>query len=213
MPLLVPGPAGAELRHQPVDERDCRDPGSYPPRKSLPSSAFTPCTTTSRAGNTACRSAPTCPAPCAAPKISCRSCAQNLGIQVGETTPDGLISIEAVMCLAGCDRAPMFQVQDGNGLTYHENQTVESALEIGAQAACGQEGWQSDERSTSCSAIARSPISTSWRFTASTDGFRAFKKAVTEHEAGGGDRDGESFWPARARRGGFPHRDEVVIHG
>ncbi len=54
----------------------------------------------------------------------------NLGIQVGETTPDGLISIEAVMCLAGCDRAPMFQVQDGNGLTYYENQTVESALEI-----------------------------------------------------------------------------------
>ena len=39
----------------------------------------------------------------------------NLGIQLGETTPDGLISIEAVMCLAGCDRAPMFQVQDGMG--------------------------------------------------------------------------------------------------
>ena len=54
----------------------------------------------------------------------------NLGIQLGETTPDGLISIEAVMCLAGCDRAPMFQVQDGNGLAYYENQTVESALEI-----------------------------------------------------------------------------------
>ena len=28
------------------------------------------------------------------------------------------------------DHAPMFQVQDGNGLTYHEDQTVESALEF-----------------------------------------------------------------------------------
>ncbi len=35
----------------------------------------------------------------------------NLGIQVGETTPDGLVTIEAVTCLAGCDRAPMFQLQ------------------------------------------------------------------------------------------------------
>jgi NADH-quinone oxidoreductase subunit E len=54
----------------------------------------------------------------------------NLGIQVGETTPDGTITVEAVMCLAGCDRAPMFQLQSGEGLTYHENQTVESALAL-----------------------------------------------------------------------------------
>lgn len=53
---------------------------------------------------------------------------EKLGIQVGETTPDGLISVEQVMCLAACDRAPMFQVQTGDGLSYHENQTVESAL-------------------------------------------------------------------------------------
>jgi len=55
---------------------------------------------------------------------------ENLGIQVGETTPDGLVTVEAVMCLAGCDKAPLFQVQDENGITYHENQTVESALEL-----------------------------------------------------------------------------------
>jgi len=53
----------------------------------------------------------------------------NLGIQVGETTPDGLVTVEHVMCLAGCDRAPMFQIQSAEGLEYHENQTVESALE------------------------------------------------------------------------------------
>lgn len=54
----------------------------------------------------------------------------NLGIRVGETTPDGLVTVEHVMCLAGCDKAPMFQVQSGDGLTYHENQTVESAQEL-----------------------------------------------------------------------------------
>ena len=53
----------------------------------------------------------------------------NLGIKVSETTPDGLVTVEAVMCLAGCDKAPLFQVQSGDGLEYHENQTVESTLE------------------------------------------------------------------------------------
>lgn len=55
---------------------------------------------------------------------------QNLGIRVGETTPDGLVTVEQVMCLAGCDKAPLFQVQTGDGLTYYENQTVNSALEL-----------------------------------------------------------------------------------
>lgn len=55
---------------------------------------------------------------------------QNLGIKVGETTADGKVKVEAVMCLAGCDKAPMFQVQGPDGIAYHENQTVESALEV-----------------------------------------------------------------------------------
>ncbi len=55
---------------------------------------------------------------------------ENLGIKVGETTPDGLIQVESVMCIAGCDKAPLFQVQSPQGLEYHENQTVESALEV-----------------------------------------------------------------------------------
>jgi NADH-quinone oxidoreductase subunit E len=54
----------------------------------------------------------------------------NLGIQVGETTPDGLVTIEAVMCLAGCDRAPMFQLQSPDGIAYHENMTVDKTLEL-----------------------------------------------------------------------------------
>jgi NADH-quinone oxidoreductase subunit E len=55
---------------------------------------------------------------------------ENIGIKVGETTKDGLVTIEAVTCLAGCDKAPMFQVQSKNGLEYHENQTVESTLAL-----------------------------------------------------------------------------------
>ena len=55
---------------------------------------------------------------------------ENLGIEIGQTTQDGSVTVEAVMCLAGCDKAPMFQVQSRQGLTYHENQTVDSALEI-----------------------------------------------------------------------------------
>lgn len=51
-----------------------------------------------------------------------------LNIQPGGTTADGLITVEAVMCLAACDKPPMFQVQSGAGLEYHENQTVEAAL-------------------------------------------------------------------------------------
>lgn len=54
---------------------------------------------------------------------------ENLGIRVGETTADGLVTIEEVKCIAGCDRAPVFQVQTGAGIEYHENQTVESTME------------------------------------------------------------------------------------
>jgi NADH-quinone oxidoreductase subunit E len=54
----------------------------------------------------------------------------NLGIKVGETTPDGTITVEAVMCLAACDKAPMFQIQGPDGLEYHENMTVDRTLEL-----------------------------------------------------------------------------------
>ena len=54
----------------------------------------------------------------------------NLGIQVGETTPDGLVTIEAVMCLAGCDKAPMFQLQSDEGIAYHESMTVDRTMEL-----------------------------------------------------------------------------------
>jgi len=51
-----------------------------------------------------------------------------LQIKPGETTKDGLITVEEVKCLAACHRAPMFQVQRGDVIKTFENQTVETAL-------------------------------------------------------------------------------------
>ena len=55
---------------------------------------------------------------------------QKYGVKLGETTQDGRFTIEAVMCLAACDQAPMFQVQNTDGIFYHENQTVEAAAAV-----------------------------------------------------------------------------------
>ena len=55
---------------------------------------------------------------------------EKLGINQHETTDDGLVTVEPVMCLAACDKAPMFQLQRGEGISYYENETVESALEL-----------------------------------------------------------------------------------
>ena len=54
----------------------------------------------------------------------------NLGIKVGETTEDGFVTLEAVTCLAACDKAPMFQTQGPDGIKYHENMTVDRTLEL-----------------------------------------------------------------------------------
>lgn len=53
-----------------------------------------------------------------------------LGIEPGGTTPDGLVTVEAVMCLAACDKAPMFQTQGPGGIEYHENMTVDRTMEL-----------------------------------------------------------------------------------
>ncbi|MBI2757461.1 MAG: NAD(P)H-dependent oxidoreductase subunit E [Chloroflexi bacterium] len=58
------------------------------------------------------------------------SLCEHLGIKVGETTADGLITLESVTCLAGCDKAPMFQLQSPEGLEYHENMTVDKTMEL-----------------------------------------------------------------------------------
>jgi NADH-quinone oxidoreductase E subunit len=55
---------------------------------------------------------------------------KNLGIRVGETTPDGLITVEEVTCLAGCDKGPLFQIQGDGEIKQYDNQTANSALKV-----------------------------------------------------------------------------------
>ena len=55
---------------------------------------------------------------------------EKLGIEPGDTTADGLITVEAVMCLAACDKTPMFQTQGSDGIKYHEHMTVESTMDL-----------------------------------------------------------------------------------
>lgn len=52
-----------------------------------------------------------------------------LGIQPGETTADGRFTLEEVMCIGACHRAPVFQVQSAEGVEYHEEMTVAKALD------------------------------------------------------------------------------------
>jgi NADH-quinone oxidoreductase subunit E len=46
---------------------------------------------------------------------------QRLGVQVGETTEDGRFTVETVMCVAACNRAPVAQIN----LDYYENLDAE----------------------------------------------------------------------------------------
>jgi NADH-quinone oxidoreductase subunit E len=55
---------------------------------------------------------------------------EKLNVKPGETTADGLVTLEEVKCLAACDKAPMFQVQSGKGIKYHEEMTVDATLEL-----------------------------------------------------------------------------------
>lgn len=51
---------------------------------------------------------------------------RQLGINIGETTPDGLFTLLEVECLGSCGTAPVMQVND----TYYENLTAEKVDEI-----------------------------------------------------------------------------------
>ncbi len=52
-----------------------------------------------------------------------------------ETTADGEFTVEHVMCIGACDKAPCFQVQDSTGIHFHESKpgaamTVDEAVGI-----------------------------------------------------------------------------------
>lgn len=55
---------------------------------------------------------------------------EHLGVKMGETTEDQFFVVEEVMCLAACDKSPMFQVQNSTGISYHENQSLETVMDL-----------------------------------------------------------------------------------
>lgn len=59
------------------------------------------------------------------PEITDHICSK-LGIQRGETTPDGKFSVSLVECLGSCGTAPMMQI----GFDYHEDLTTEKVDKI-----------------------------------------------------------------------------------
>ncbi len=59
---------------------------------------------------------------------------QKLGIQTGQTTPDGLFTIKEVECLGACGYAPMMQV----GEFYHEHLTEEKMDQFIADCKAGK---------------------------------------------------------------------------
>ena len=67
-----------------------------------------------------------------------------LGVEVGETTEDGLFTIEAVKCLAACHRAPVFQLQGDGEIKYYEDQSIERTMQVIAalREMAGGEGGQ-----------------------------------------------------------------------
>lgn len=53
-----------------------------------------------------------------------------LAIEPGGTTEDGLVTVEPVMCLAACDKAPVFQLQNENGIEYQENMDIGKTMAL-----------------------------------------------------------------------------------
>jgi NADH-quinone oxidoreductase E subunit len=54
------------------------------------------------------------------------ACEKRLGIQVGETTADGMFTLREAECLAACVNAPMIQIAD----EYYEDLTPESMVAL-----------------------------------------------------------------------------------
>jgi NADH-quinone oxidoreductase subunit E len=72
---------------------------------------------------------------------------QKLGVQVGETTDDGLFTVETVMCVAACDKAPVAQVN----LEYHENLDADKFDQLVEQLKTAAESTQKESDADSAS--------------------------------------------------------------
>jgi len=58
------------------------------------------------------------------------ACERHLGINCGETTPDGRFTLREVECLGACVNAPMCQVINAQGEYFYEDLTAENVTRI-----------------------------------------------------------------------------------
>ena len=63
-----------------------------------------------------------------------KTCRDKLGIEMGETTPDGKFTLKEVECLGACVNAPMAQINDD----YYEDLTPESMARLIDDLAAGR---------------------------------------------------------------------------
>lgn len=62
------------------------------------------------------------------------ACKKTLGIDIGETTPDGQFTLSEVECLGACVNAPMMQINDD----YYEDLDSESTAKVLSALKAGQ---------------------------------------------------------------------------
>jgi NADH-quinone oxidoreductase subunit E len=80
-----------------------------------------------------------------------KACERYLGIQCGETTPDGQFTLREVECLGACVNAPMAQVINVQGEYFYEDltpQNVTRILDVLAHGGQPKTGPQSARKST-----------------------------------------------------------------
>ena len=63
-----------------------------------------------------------------------KTCRDKLGVELGETTPDGKFTLKEVECLGACVNAPMVQINDD----YYEDLTPESMARLIDDLAAGR---------------------------------------------------------------------------
>ncbi len=82
-----------------------------------------------------------------------KACRDELGIGPGETTEDGLVTIEEVECLGACVNAPMVQINDN----YYEDLTEESMRGLLDDLASGKEPPAGSQAGRKCSMALSGP--------------------------------------------------------
>ncbi len=116
-----------------------------------------------------------------------RALCQQLGVKPGETTPDGMVTIEEVKCLAACDKAPMFQSQIGRPVGISRKPDAGKDTGLGKvndcqPGKCLNEPWKAKEETMSDLILLRHreiPGLNQLKTYIANGGFETWKKVVT----------------------------------